>query len=138
MTEAFAVQPMMWKLAEIIAKRTGFSLAKEDNALYTDSFFKMIFCVNCSTSALCNKCLPHWTVNEWWEQVENTFGLVLHIDYVNMKMKLLRRCDFYAQTSKVEITNIVDQFEASLDDDSQTDISISSVGFADYDNNRKI
>lgn len=135
LTEAFAVQPMMWKLAEIIAKRTGFSLAKEDNALYTDSFFKMIFCVNCSTSALCNKCLPHWTVNEWWEQVENTFGLVLHIDYVNMKMKLLRRCDFYAQTSKVEITNIVDQFEASLDDDSQTDISISSVGFADYDNN---
>jgi len=135
MTYAFAVQPMMWKVAEIIAKHTGFTLAREDNALYTDELFSRIFLVSCSTSVKCNKCLPHWTVNEFWEQVENTFGLVMSLDYINGTMRLQRRKDFYTSAPQVVLSDIVDEFETTLEDETKHDISVSSVGFADFDCN---
>lgn len=135
LTAAFAVQPMMWKVAEIIAKRTGFTLEREDNALYTDELFRKIFIVSCSTSDKCNKCLPHWTVNEFWEQVENTFGLIVSVDYINHSMRLMRQKDLYALAQPVVLRNIVDEFDTTLEDDTKHGISVSSVGFADSDFN---
>lgn len=132
---SFAIQPFVWKMAEIIAKATGFVLERNNNALYNDSFFKQIFIVNTSTSALCNKCLPHWSVNEWWEQLENTFGVVISIDYAKKSMSIERRAEHYINAKTSVLRNVVDQYETTLDDETQTDISVNNVGYADFDAN---
>lgn len=129
-----AVQPFVWIMAEKIAAATGFSLNRADNALYTNPFFKRIFIVNANNMIECNKCLPHWSVNEWWTQLENTFGLVLSVDYAGKKMVLKQRSDHYRQrAATVCLKNVVDEYTSDVDDETQVDISVNNVGFADFD-----
>lgn len=130
------IQPFVWIVAELIAKATGFTLAREDNALYKNNFFKRIFIVNANNMIECNKCLPHWTVNEFWTQLEDTFGLVLSLDYANKKMRLRQRSDHYRNFAKtVYIKNVVDEYSVEVDDETQMDISVNNVGFADFEAN---
>lgn len=134
-TASFSIQPFLWKVVEVVAKATGFSLDRADNALYNDTFFRRIFLVNTSASAEINKCLPHWSVNQFWEQIENTFGVVLSIDYSAMKIKLNRRADHYKNAPIKTLSSIVEDFETTLEDETQTDISVNNVGFADFESN---
>lgn len=129
-----AVQPFVWVMAEKIAAATGFTLSRADNALYTNPFFSRIFIVNANNMIECNKCLPHWSVNEWWTQVENTFGLVLTIDYANKKMILTERSRHYRENaSTICLHQVVDEYSSEVDDETQADISVNNVGFADFD-----
>lgn len=129
-----AVQPFVWIMAEKIAAATGFTLSRDDNALFQNQFFKRIFIVNANNMIECNKCLPHWSVNDWWTQIENTFGLVLTIDYAGKKMFLTQRCDHYRQkAATVTIKNVVDEYTSDVDDETEVDISVNNVGFADFD-----
>lgn len=131
-----AIQPFVWIIAELIAKATGFTLDRDDNALLKNSFFKRIFIVNANNMIECNKCLPHWTVNDFWTQLENTFGLVLSMDYANKKMFLRQRSDHYRNVAKtVYLKNVVDEYSVEVDDESQVDISVNNVGFSDFDAN---
>lgn len=128
------IQPFVWIIAELIAKGTGFTLAREDNALYQNSFFRRIFIVNANNMIECNKCLPHWSVNEFWTQLENTFGLVLSLDYAHKKMYLRQRSDHYRNVADtVCVKNVVDEYSVEVDDETQVDISVNNVGFADFD-----
>lgn len=130
-----AVQPYVWLMAEKIAKATGFTLERSDNALYTDSFLKKIFIANANNYIECNKCLAHWTVNEWWTQLEQTFGLVMSVDYTTGTMKLRLRSDYYGSSvTRISVPEVVDEYTAEVDDETQADISVSNVGFVDYDN----
>lgn len=132
--ESGAIQPFIWIMAEKIAKATGFTLDREDNALYTNALFSKIFIVNTNTYIECNKCLPHWSVNEWWTQVENTFGVVLSIDYPTRKMRLDIRKDFYLSKAKtIHIEHVVDEYSSQVDDETNADISSNNVGFADFE-----
>ncbi len=128
------IQPFVWIMAEKIAAATGFTLNRENNALYTNQFFKRIFIVNANNMVECNKCLPHWSVNEWWSQLENTFGLVLSVDYAGKRMFLKQRSDHYKQrAATVCLKNVVDEYSVEVDDETQVDISVNNVGFADFD-----
>lgn len=133
--DAGAIQPFVWLMAEKIAAATGFTLTKEDNALYTNPFYRRIFIVNANNMLDCNKCLPHWTVNEWWTQIENTFGLILSVDYAAGKMALRERAVHYREVAPtVALRDVVDEYTVEMEDETQADISAGNVGFADFDN----
>lgn len=130
----FCCQPFIWFMAELIAKATGFKLRREDNALYNDPFLKRVFIANTSNSIQVKHCLPHWTVNEWWTQVEQTFGVVLDIDPAIGQIKLTKRDSHYSKLSQIyEIKNVVDEYNSDMDDETIYDISSSNVGYADFD-----
>lgn len=128
-----AVQPYVWLMAEKIAAATGFTLDRNDNALFTNPLFAKIFIVNTNYYIECNKCLPHWSVNEWWTQIENTFGVVMGIDYAGKKMTLRRRAVHYADAEVWEVRDVVDEYSVDVDDETHTDILNNSVIFADAD-----
>lgn len=129
-----AIQPYVWIMAQKVAEATGFELRREDNALYTNGFFRKIFIVNTNNYILCNKCLPHWSVNEWWTQIEQTFGVILSVDYASKRMTLMQRKDHYDKiASTVNLSDVVDEFTAEVDDDTNVDISANNVGFADFE-----
>ena len=128
-----AIQPYVWIMAQKIAAATGFALAKEDNALFTNDLFKRIFIVNTNNFIECNRCLPHWSVNEWWTQIEQTFGLVISVDYSRRKMKLRHRADYYSEAEEISLKDIVDEFSCEVNSEQQNDISTDNVEFDDHD-----
>ncbi len=131
---SFAIQPFVWLIAKKVAAATGFTLADDDNALWTDTFLRRIFICNANNHLVCAKCLPHWSVNDWWTQLENSFGVVLGVDYEHKKITLHKRCDHYrVDTSTLPINDVVDEYTVDVADETQSDISTNSVGFADHD-----
>ena len=132
--DSAAIQPFVWVMAEKIAAATGFTLERGDNALFSNNFFRRIFIVNANNMIECNKCLPHWSVNEWWTQIENTFGLIMTVDYATRRMFLRHRVEHYRLHAGIcEVTEAVDEYTTDVDDDSETDISTNNVGFAEAD-----
>ncbi len=132
----FAVQPFVYVMAELIAKATGMTLKREDNALYTDPFLRRIFIVNANNCILCNKCLPHWSVNDWWTYVEDAFGVAALMDPVAGTMEIVKRSAFYndGRSSPTVLAEVVDGFTAEIGDETNFDISVASVGFDGHDN----
>lgn len=129
-----AVQPFVWFVCQKIAEATGLYLPPEQNALRSNTFFRDIFIVNANNSGFCNRALPHWTVNEWWEQIEKTFGVVMTIDYLSETMSLTLRADHYSRLAEtVCVADVVDEYTVNLDDDTREDISASNTGFADFE-----
>ncbi|MCM1356915.1 MAG: hypothetical protein NC212_10990 [Staphylococcus sp.] len=133
---SFAVQPYVWYIAEKIAKATGFTLSRGNNYLYTNTLYRRIFILNANNFVECRKCLPHWSVNEFWTEVENTFGVVMTIDYETMSLRLTSRNDYYHNLRKDAMTvvdMVLDEYTTDFDDETQVDISTNNVGFADHD-----
>lgn len=133
-TQRFCPQPFVWALAEYVAEATGLTLARQDNALFTDPFLKRIFVLNSSTSLQCRRCMPHWSVNEWWTQIEQTFGVVASVDYESKSMTLKKRASHYTtESDRCFLDEVVDEFTVEVDDDTQADVSVCSVGFSQFD-----
>lgn len=129
----FAVQPFLWYMCKIIAEATGYTLADTDNALYQDPFLRRIFLANANINIECNRCLPHWTVNEWWTQIENTFGVTMLLSDTDRSMRLVTR-SAHLSTSPITLTHIVDSFTTEINDDpARPDITTQNVAFATSD-----
>lgn len=128
------IQPHIWYMAELIARATGFNLNKNNNALYTNSFLRSIIIVNAGNEILCNKCLPHWSINEWWENIENAFGVTIDVDYKTSQIRIETRYNHYTESAgQLVIDNVVDEYEVSMDDDTQYDVSSTNVGFESFE-----
>ena len=127
----FACQPYVWLMAEKVAAATGFTLEHANNALYTDQLYKYVFIASANNHMLCNRCLPHWSVNEWWSSIEQTFGVIMSVDYVSHKMYLRKRNAHYTEaTAKVNVDMVVNEYTCSMDDETEADISTNNVGFS--------
>ena len=134
-TVSSSIQPFVCIIAELIAKATGYTLRREDNDLYTNPFLKRIFIVTANNMIECNRCLPHWSVNDFWTNVENAFGVILSVDYANKRMSLRQRGDHYRNVAPtVCLRNVVDEYSVEIDDETRSDLTAGNVGFADFDN----
>ncbi len=133
---SLAVQPYVWVMAEKIAAATGATLPKNNNALYLDEeFFRRIFIVNANNFVDCARCLPHWSVNEWWSNLEEAFGVVVSFDIDTGEMRLSMRGDHFSKAGMTVISEVVDEYTVEMDDEANSDISSGNVGFSDFDGN---
>lgn len=129
-----AIQPYVWYMCKVIAEASGYTLDENDNVLYTNDFYRMIFIANANINIECNRCLPHWTILEWWEQIKKTFGVAISFDNYSKKAKISQRDKYINSSSTFFADNVVDEYSVSLDDDSAyDDITLQNVGFADTD-----
>ena len=135
--KALSPQPYLWYMAKKIAAATGMSLADEDNILKNDGFFSRIFIANNSGYAQWNKALPHWTVGEWWQELENAFGIIQTCS--GNRMTLRSRSSFYSDdSSRTYIHYVADEHSTEMDSEEDADISVCNVAFADYDSDPRL
>lgn len=128
-----AIQPYLWYMCQLIAEASGFNLDLDDNYIYKNDLFRRIIIANANINIECNKCLPHWTVNEWWSQIEKTFGVAMVISDDESKMKLIPRNNYVSNfLESIYINDIVDEYSTTLEDDPEfEDIFSQNVGYSD-------
>lgn len=126
-------QPFLWFMAKKIAAATGVNLPDDDNILLQDDLLKRIFIVNASGYAQWNRALPHWTVNEWWQELQNAFGVVLTVDAGGNGRAVPRTAYYNSESSVTYIDKVADEFTVDVNDDTEADVSTSNVGYADFD-----
>lgn len=120
-------QPYLCWLIEAIVNNMGYELVRND---MLDTPLQQIFICLPGNSWYVTKYLPHWTVNEFFRQLERFLGMVLVVDDVKMTAELVSKRQFF-KDNVVCIENIVDEFEMDIDDDTQADVSEGRVGYTD-------
>ena len=128
-TDIVAVSPqpyLCWLIDAIIAKM-GYQLERND---MIGTPLQQIFVCNPGNSKIVSKHLPHWTVNEFFRQLEAFLGMVLVVDDVKRTAALISKRLFFMH-NVMHLGNVVDDFEVEVDDDVETDVSVGRTGYTD-------
>ena len=127
-TVCLSAQPYLVPMIERIFKHLGYPIA--ENCLRDNDFFMKLVIVTANNRAAIARALPHWTVTEFIEEIENLFAVVIYIDERTKKTSIKARANFFK--SNIEyIDEIVDEYSVTMEVDSTNDITNANVGYAE-------
>lgn len=108
-----AAQPYLCDMVERILKALGYNVKRND---LKESWFKDIFIANAKNCVELSKTLPHWTANEFFEELRNFTGHWLdfngrHVEICAPKSSLIQ------SASPVFIREVVDEYDYDVNED---------------------
>lgn len=116
-TEKLSFMPYLLWLTEQICEAVGFTY---DFSEWDQSNWRYLLCCNTVPQAwdILNfaEGLPHWTVDEYFEEIEKLMQCEVTIDYVNRHISLVWSKDVSASAGEIVINNsmLVDDFSAEM------------------------
>lgn len=129
------VQPKIWAMCEALAKASGYDLQRENNVFYTDTLLRHVVVVSGNVvTAQCNKSFPHWTVSDWWTELENTFAVTVIADDRSNSLKIVDRSKYFSlDAPSVYLDTIARDYSVEINDDPQTETTDGKNLAFDYD-----
>ncbi|MBR5860784.1 MAG: hypothetical protein IKY71_05480, partial [Bacteroidaceae bacterium] len=126
----FSIQPYLITMIKKVFRTLGYSI--DVSSLENDKLFSKIFIACANEEINCNSSLPHWTVSEFIEQLENFYGLVFTVDETDNKLSLATRSDF-CNCGVYEINDVLDEFTVSCEKEDAVTFSDKNIGYEDVD-----
>lgn len=111
----FAPQPYLVVIIERVIRALGLRIDAEDNEI-RQTWMKNIIIANVRGTLELRHILPHWTVREFFEQVQNFFGVVVELD--GERVRIVRKKNRYQTGSGqkvVELKEVIDAYSAELE-----------------------
>ena len=117
-------QPFLCPLIERILVELGYNNPESNYQMInqlSQSQFGNLFLINTIQTTEYAKMLPGWTVKEFFEEIEKLTGCVFVIRNSDTdgypKCDILLKTTFYQEASQFNIRNIIDAYEANVEDD---------------------
>lgn len=127
-TENVAAQPYLADILQRIIVAVGYEVG--DISLLTDTWRKNIIIANSRCTIARAATLPHWTMAELIEELQNFFGGVFVVS--GKKVSFLARSKWYGDTATfTELSRVSDEHTTEIDPDGEQ--TTSSAGNVDYD-----
>ena len=123
-----SAQPYLVQMIERIFDNLGYPV--QENCLRDNEFFMHLVIVTANNRSAIARALPHWTVAQFIEEIENLFGVVFLINESTKKTLIKSRGDYF-KDNIVYIDNILDEYSVSMETDETTDIANANVGYAE-------
>ena len=118
--QVLAPQPYMGFIIKRIVEALGYELADADNALKDPrNWLSNVFIANSRGDINFAHILPHWTVSQFFEEVQRFFGVVITADSSTRRAMVINKRDIYKAAEAVEIENPVDDFTTTTDGDAE-------------------
>lgn len=121
-----SVQPFLCFLIRKITEALGYRL--KENQL-ENSFLKNIIVCNGIDSKCFADSLPHWTVVQFFEEIEKLFGAITLVDETSKEVRILLMKNYYNESESCAINNVIDEYEVNVDLEDTTDVSNGNVGY---------
>lgn len=129
-----APQPYLSFVVERILLALGFILNKTDNDLHTE--FGRVFVANARHTVSIAEMLPHWTVDEFFKELKNLFGLYVFVEGDRAYIK--KRSRYFEENTK-QIYNIISEHTTDIDTEAaQEDTTSGNVAYAFTDSVKMI
>ena len=123
-------QPYLCALTEKILSALGYELPREDNALRQSVWMSTIFVANARRSLKIARCLPHWTVADFFKHLRENFNLLFVIQGKCVKV-LSRRLYYNDNAVVVPLHDTADPHTTDIS--SEKNSSEASSGNVGYD-----
>ena len=133
-TKGFSFQPNLLWLTKKICDALGYSY---DFTKWENSDYKYLMVMNTLPYSWSNRkwaaALPHWTINEFFKELENFLLCEFDIDHARNKVTCSVTSENLSDAGTVCIDKVIDSFsvEVSTDEDNTGYKSMLNQGFAD-------
>lgn len=130
--QVLAPQPYIGTILKRIIEALGYTLADSDNALRDPrNWLSNVFIANARGDVNYAHILPHWTVSQFFQEVQRFFGVVITADSATRRARVINKRDIYKAAAAVEIEQPLDDFTTTTDGDAeQIDPAIGTVRYA--------
>lgn len=120
-------QPFLCEMIKRIIKAIGYYLL--ENQL-TKTVFRNLFIANATVILTWRDVLPHWTVNEFFTNIEKAFGLIIVVDEGTKEVRLLLSYDYFDESIPICLSDVIDTFSVKIDSDETIDLKNGNIGFS--------
>lgn len=124
-TATLAVQPYWCFIIREIFKTLGYTVVENQ---IENTVLKNAFIANAKRTLIFSRTLPHWTISQFIEQIENLFGVVIEANDSSREISLVRRGNYFERET-VYLDNICDEFTVDIDEDRAVDISDANISY---------
>lgn len=111
----FAPQPYLVVIIERVIRALGLHIDADDNEI-RQTWMKNIIIANVRGTLELRHILPHWTVKDFFEQVQHFFGVVLELE--GNRVRIVRKKNRYQNgigQKVVELTEVLDAYSTELE-----------------------
>lgn len=130
----YAVQPYLTTVINAIFKALGYV---KKWSVFDTSWLKGVFVANNAQTSDVNDVLPHWTVAEFFKELQRTFGVYLEVkESVDVRGKVFKTVNLiglsshYEKSADAVLTRVTDELTTDIDhDDGKTTLE----GNTDYE-----
>ena len=123
-----SIQPYLVPMIERIFAYLGYPVVA--NSLRDNDFFMKLVIVTANNRSAIARALPHWTVTEFIEEIENLFAVVVFIDETTKETSIRARADFFKENVEY-VDNIVEEFTVTRENENTSDISNANIGYSE-------
>lgn len=107
-----AIQPYLNVVIKKIVSAIGYNLTVNE---LDSTIFKNLFIANSSYTIEFAKALPHWTVNDFFTEIENFAGVIIISSEKQKSISILFKSTYY-NSNAVTLLDVVDEFDTDLTD----------------------
>ena len=118
-----APQLRLWYVVEKIFSKLGYTIV--ENLLKTDDFFKSIIIANANTTHHLCKTLPHWTIKQFIDNIENFCCCIFEFNGNLISIK--KKANFFSTSKSL---NVINRYSKSVNVDiNDNDNSIKNYSY---------
>lgn len=122
----WCVQPYLCAVIKRIISAIGYNLV--ENQIET-TIFKNLYICNATVAYMFADVLPHWTVNEFFNQLENFLGVITVADEGNKTVRIIFAHNFFDTSNPVYLDSVTEDYDADMDEEETTDLSNANIGY---------
>lgn len=123
----WCVQPYLCTIIGNIIKEIGYTLIENQ---IENSIFKNLFICNAIVTYSYAETLPHWTVNEFFNELEKFLGVIILVNEGDKTIRILFSSNFYESNNCIYLDNVLDEFSAKIDKEETTSVTNGNVGYS--------
>lgn len=123
----YCVQPYLLTVVRKIIEHFGY---KEGENYIDQCWMRNLYIVSAVQTTKINGALPHWTVSQFFDELEKFCGVITVVDELTKTISLVDVNAYYSTSEYEYIDNVLKEFDTDIDDESEgKDVTTGNVGY---------
>lgn len=123
------IQPYLLTVIKRVVEFFGY---KFNDSIFNNSFIRHIYVVNALATTKITKALPHWTISEFFNEIENFLGAITLVDERTKEVVFIPLNNYFnnIDLELIDRSQIIDQYEVDItDSENDKDIGSSNISY---------
>ena len=124
-------QPYLAYIVEKVVECIGYQLKVYE---IDNTFYNQVYIVNGRVTNVFKDMLPHWTVNDFFTEVENLFNLKIIVEENAKEIIIYQAANYYKNSPVIHLAQTIDSYSSKIENDATLSHRIANIGYKLPDN----
>lgn len=121
------VHPNLKWIVSKLMQKLGYTFF---NDLNSGIDFDRMYIANSTVTYVYNETLPHWTVNEFLDQLEKFLGVVFFVDEGKKYVEMISSEKFFEKYQAIYLDGVEDSYSVEFEDEKEDSLDLANIGYS--------